>query len=923
MWIGISGNGNSGAWGTATNWSPNTVPNAVGAEAVFSGTPPAGAYAVDLGNNTYTIGTLRLQSATRYVIANSAGAAGTINFQVAAGNALLAVTASNTQTPLFASSADTVGPVNINLSSSLDVNVAAGQFLRFGNATTITGAGDLNFIGAGTVQLDNANTYTGQTRLTAGTVVLENLNALGSGFVHFQGGTLRANVSGTLSEGFVVDSGGTAHIIASNGVTLNLGGAFSTAPNAAAIQFGESGNTGIIVWNNLPSAFNGPNVFTLDVLGGTLRAAPASSTLSNFASIAVATNVAAGATLDFGTGVKNVRNLQAAGTVNGDNGAINIGGGQSSGAITGATGLVAAAAGAFTSNTGILTLSGANTYTGATTVNGTLVVNGSIAASTLTTVNNGGTLTGTGTVGNTSINAGGRFAPGSGLPGSAMTVAGNLAFQSGALYLVQVDPSNASKANVTAGGAASLAGTVQASFAAGSYVTRSYTILSAAGGLGGTTFDGVTTSSLPTGFKASLGYAGNDVILNLIGQLGASGLNQNQQNVANGLNTYFNNGGALPPGFVSIYGLTGGNLANALSQLSGEAATGAQQSAFRFMGQFLGLMLDPFVDGRGGADGASNLALGLAPDRDALPEDIALAYAKVMKAPAYKASPPPGFEQRWTAWGAGFGGYNKTSGDPIVIGSHDLTASVAGVAAGLDYRLSRDAVIGFALSGGGTKWDLAQGLGGGKSDAFQAGVYGAVRSGPAYLAASLAFANHWMSTDRFAPFGDHLTASFNARSIGARLETGYRLGTPASAVTPYGALQAQGLRTPNYTETDLGGGGFGLTYDARSATDLRSELGARVDHLAVTGPSAVLTLRGRLAWAHDWVSDPSLTAVFQALPGASFVVNGAGPVKDSALASAGAELSFANGVSLLAKFDGEFANHGTSYAGTGTLRVNW
>jgi len=42
-----------------------------------------------------------------------------------------------------------------------------------------------------------------------------------------------------------------------------------------------------------------------------------------------------------------------------------------------------------------------------------------------------------------------------------------------------------------------------------------------------------------------------------------------------------------------------------------------------------------------------------------------------------------------------------------------------------------------------------------------------------------------------------------------------------------------------------------------------------------------LTLRARVAWAHDWVSNPALTATFQAalLPGAdvSFIVNGAPP----------------------------------------------
>ena len=85
----------------------------------------------------------------------------------------------------------------------------------------------------------------------------------------------------------------------------------------------------------------------------------------------------------------------------------------------------------------------------------------------------------------------------------------------------------------------------------------------------------------------------------------------------------------------------------------------------------------------------------------------------------------------------------------------------------------------------------------------------------------------------------------------------------------------------------------------------------------------MLTLRARLAWAHDWVSNPTLAAAFQALPGTSFIVNGATPAKDSALASAGAELRLVNGVTLSGKFDGEFASRSSTYAGTGTVRYTW
>jgi len=141
--------------------------------------------------------------------------------------------------------------------------------------------------------------------------------------------------------------------------------------------------------------------------------------------------------------------------------------------------------------------------------------------------------------------------------------------------------------------------------------------------------------------------------------------------------------------------------------------------------------------------------------------------------------------------------------------------------------------------------------------------------------------------------------------------------------TPYAAIQAQNFHTPGYSEADLNGGGFALAFNSRNATDTRSELGGRFDRLLLLNPAAALTLRARVAWAHDRVSDPSLAPVFQALPGASFIVNGATPAKNSALTSAGAELRLANGVSPLAKFDGEFAAHSTTYAGTGTLRYTW
>jgi len=136
-------------------------------------------------------------------------------------------------------------------------------------------------------------------------------------------------------------------------------------------------------------------------------------------------------------------------------------------------------------------------------------------------------------------------------------------------------------------------------------------------------------------------------------------------------------------------------------------------------------------------------------------------------------------------------------------------------------------------------------------------------------------------------------------------------------------VQAQAFHTPAYSEADVTLGGFGLNYNARNGSDTRSELGARFDQALPLATMAVLALNARVAWAHDWVTNPTMMPVFQTLPGASFIVNGATPVPNSALVSAGGELRLLNGWAIGARFDGEFANRAQTYAGTGTLRYVW
>lgn len=399
----------------------------------------------------------------------------------------------------------------------------------------------------------------------------------------------------------------------------------------------------------------------------------------------------------------------------------------------------------------------------------------------------------------------------------------------------------------------------------------------------------------------------------------------NPTNVAAALDKFTNAGGTLPAGFLNLLTLSPGGLVNGLSQLSGENNTDAQQGAFELMNSYLSLLTDPFATNRNGSSGP----LGYAPEpanahASALPGVIASAYGSM---PAKAA--PMLYQPHWDSWGAAFGGSGTNRGDATVIGSHDSTASVGGVAAGADYRFSQDSLAGFSLAGGETSWNLSGGLGNGRSDVFLTGIYGLQKFGAAYFSGAATYANYWMSTGRTVSVAgaDSLQANFNAQSFGGRLEGGYRIPTQLMFdVTPFAAVQVQSFHTPAYGEVAVGASSsqFALNFDARNATDIRTELGARTDRTWLLADADTFNLFGKAAWAHDEVSDPRLTASFIGLtPVASFVVNGAAPSHDLALLSGGAEWRLANGISLMAKFDGEFSGNTTTYSGTGRIRYTW
>ena len=528
--------------------------------------------------------------------------------------------------------------------------------------------------------------------------------------------------------------------------------------------------------------------------------------------------------------------------------------------------------------------------------------------------------------GNVLTNAG-TLSPGGAGVIQTTALTGNLVQSATGRLVTDINISGATSDRVNVSGTANLAGAVQLQVQNLSLAPFQQTILSAAGGA---TNNGLALLASPV-LQAQLVFPNaTDVVVKSTGlNFVTPGLNNNQTSLGNALN-----GAARADGFGGpvfnflLNGVTSVPAYNlALTQLTGEAATGSQQTTFDAMNLFLGTMLDPSSRGTTPAPGGG--ASGYASEGDAG------AYASTKDAGAardayamFTKAPPPvvPFEQRWSVWAAGFGGSQTTDGNATV-GSNTATSSIFGTAVGADYRISPYTIAGFALAGGGTNFSVA-GSGFGHSDLFQAGAFVKHTVGAAYISAALAYGWQDITTNRTvtAAGTNQLRAEFNANAFSGRLEGGYRFVAPwvgGIGITPYAAAQFTTFDLPGYAEQALvGSNALALAYGAKDVTDTRSELGLRADK-SFAMRDGILTLRGRVAWAHDYDPNRSIASTFQSLPGASFVVNGAAQASDSALVTASIEKRWLSGWSAAATFEGEFSDVTRSYAGKGVVRYTW
>jgi outer membrane autotransporter protein len=172
----------------------------------------------------------------------------------------------------------------------------------------------------------------------------------------------------------------------------------------------------------------------------------------------------------------------------------------------------------------------------------------------------------------------------------------------------------------------------------------------------------------------------------------------------------------------------------------------------------------------------------------------------------------------------------------------------------------------------------------------------------------------------FTGFSGTTNGSFGGSQLVARGEAGYPLALGAATLTPLASLSYAYMRQNGYTES--GGNGAALSVDAAHATSVQSDLGAKIER-AYTSHYGVLIPSVQVAWRHEYDHQKtSIAAQFAADPlgETRFTTQGATPVSDTAVLSAGLTLLRANNLSVTAQYTVQAGKGYVSQSGTVKLR---
>lgn len=552
----------------------------------------------------------------------------------------------------------------------------------------------------------------------------------------------------------------------------------------------------------------------------------------------------------------------------------------------------------------VWTLTGTTAFSGTTTVDaGGLLVNGTLPS--VVTVN-GGYLGGTGTVGGLVVSSGGTVAPGNSI--GTLNVNGNVAFNAGSTFQVEINAAGQSDRIAATGTATLNGGTVQiVPLGAGFIANTQYTILTATGGVSGS-FASLTSSGSPL-VSGQLSYDVNNVyfILQQIGGFGTlSGLSPNQAAVAGALDQAQLGGasGTLTTAINTLAALNESGIKAGLDDLAGQVHADGRRFVADQADMFQTFMWNAGTQSRG-----ETLRMS------------ATAYAPEPADPIGKALAGRRPTPARSVWFGGYGNWDKVAASGIAFGTN---TTVAGAALGADLWHMPGFTAGLAIGASTGQLRMA-----GRADRIDAnaghvGFYARGERGGFNLASAISYSFAALESSRSIAFlGETATASSRANTFAASLGIARPFATGwGFTAEPFAKADWYSTRQGSLSET--GAPGVNQLVQAGSFDVAYGTAGLRTHHQVMMPNGQTAQFGATLAVRHEFTGGAaSTTAALEGAPGIPFAITGIERARTVALTGAEIRWDLTTATSFKASYEGAFAPGYDRHTVRGVLRTGF
>ena len=795
---------------------------------------------------------------------------------------------------------------------------AAGYVATIDNV--LTGTQGLAKNDAGTLVLNGANTYTGETTVNGGTLSVGddgNLGAAANG-VTLNGGALRVTGTAygattralTLDSGGAVDIADTANAFAWNGAIAGNGALEKRGAGTLALDHANAYTGGTLVTQGTlrlgDSGAIGSGALAL-ADGTTLDLAADGLALSNAVSVAGAStvnvNASDAATLSGvvadGTSVGGLTkngagelsltgNNTYSGTTTIAAGTLHIGDGGTTGSVTGNIvdhGALILDRSDDVTYTGVLSGEGSfrklggsalhltgdsSAFTGTTEVAaGTLQLDGKLGGDL--SMASGTVLSGTGTGGNVVLQSGAEVSPGGQGTAGTLAFTGDLTMAAGTRYTVDVNDAGKGDRLDVAGHASLQGGSVVSLGTGGNWNTSTtYTILSATNGVTGS-FGSVSTDL--AFLTPSLAYTANAVNLTLARNDVAFpdvAVTRNERATAGAVEAL----GTGTAAYDTILHLDAADARAAFDSLSGEIHASVRTAIAddqRYQREAINNhLLD--TDAAGESEGAS-------------------------------------------AWASGWGHWGNHDGDG---NAARMSANGGGLLIGADTVVAQSTRVGFALGSGQISASTPARDASADVRTHTAGLYAGGREGAFQWQAGALYGQQKIRTHRGVAVGDvaaRVGSDDDGHAAQGYVEGAYVFDGSRGSWAPFVNVAYQQLRTPTIHEY----GSFGaLDIDSDRSSQTFGTLGLRGE---IKLGDAGTALFGSVGWRHAWGDVDSASRMRFADGGTAFDIQGVPIAEDAGTISAGLRFRPSSAVTIDATYSGQFASDAKDQAAR--LSLNW